>query len=208
MRNIRRLRKFLRYLVVKIGVTTAILLEATSRKIITKMMEKGFYLNTSKGPKKIYFAGAIRGDRIAAENMREIVSFMKSLGHIVLSEHVAQDNPKAVFSGRIGKKEKDVTERDIQLQDVKDVDESTHLVAEVTGVSTGTGIEIGHAEAKVIPGKRPKKILCLYLKEREASVSAMIRGMTKDRYPNVTVASYSTLKEAKEIILEFLNEPF
>jgi len=49
------------------------------------------------------------------------------------------------------------------------------------------------------------KVLCLYHKDREFFASPMIRGMTPDRYPNVTVRSYADIAEAKSLIKKFLE---
>ena len=41
---------------------------------------------------KIYFCGAIMGGRDSLPVFQHIVSRLKSLGHVVLSEHVADPN--------------------------------------------------------------------------------------------------------------------
>ena len=145
----------------------------------------------------VYFAGAIRGDRVAAEAMIALVDFLKELGVSVPSEHVRTVDPVKYFDEKIGKGSK-LSEEEIERQDTEWVNQATHLLAEVSGASTGTGIEISHARA------HGKKILCLYRKDRELVVSAMVRGMTKKRYPNVSIKTYTSLDEAKAFVKEFI----
>lgn len=88
---------------------------------------------------------------------------------------------------------------DIEKRDIAWLDQATHLIAEVTAPSIGTGREIEYARARKI------KILCVYKKEQEFFTSPMIRGMTQDRYPNVKVRSYESEDELRLIIKSFLS---
>lgn len=155
--------------------------------------------------KKVYFAGAIRGDRAMAETFREIIRHIQSQGLPVLTEHIAFEKPNEMLASKIGKAYADLTVEDIEQQDISWIDEATHVIAEVSGASTGTGREIEYARSKEHFGKTPAKILCLYHAEQEANVSAMISGMTPGRYPNITVRAYTDAANAKVIIDEFLN---
>lgn len=155
--------------------------------------------------KTIYFAGAIRGDRIMAETMQKIVSYIKDLGFIVLTEHVGTEDPIATFAGKIGKTKENLTAEDIEKQDIQWLDQSTHVIAEISGASTGTGREIEYARTKGNFGKMPAKILCVYRKDREFYASPMIRGMSEDKYPNIKIKSYKNTKGLKKIINEFLE---
>ena len=155
--------------------------------------------------KIIYFAGAIRGDRSLAHVMREIVEFVQSLGLAVLTEHVIADDPIATFAGKVGKEKADLLAEDVERQDIAWLDQATHVVAEISGASTGTGREIEYARTKGSFGKVNAKVLCLYHTEREFFASPMVRGMTPDRYPNVAVRSYADVAEAKSLIEKFLE---
>jgi hypothetical protein len=153
----------------------------------------------------VYFAGAVRGDRSLVQVMQEIIQFLKDLDLTVLTEYIGTDNPDTSLAGKVGKTREDLTDDDIEKQSMVWLDQATHLVAEVSGASTGTGREIEYARTKEDLGKVPTKVLCLYLKERQPFVSAMVRGMTRDRYPNVFVQAYADLEEAKSIIRKFLE---
>ncbi len=162
-------------------------------------------MNRNRSGKIVYFAGAIRGDRAVAGAMREIVEFIKQLNIPVLSEHIVADDPIGTYVKQMGKTKNELTADDIERQDIAWLDQSTHVIAEISGASTGTGreIEYGHMKGKF--GKVPAKVLCLYQKDREFFASPMIRGMDSDRYQNVVVRSYASLVEAKAIIKDFLQ---
>lgn len=154
--------------------------------------------------KIVYFAGAIRGDRVMAENIKEIIGYIKELGFPVLTEHVGTDDPIATFAEKIGKTKETLTAEDIESQDISWLDSATHVIAEISGASTGTGREIEYARAKGELGKTPARVWCLYRVDREFYASPMIRGMTNDRYSNVRIKPYKDIEEAKTIIQEFL----
>ncbi len=143
----------------------------------------------------VYFAGAIRGDRVVAETIKELIFWIKSQDIQVLTEHIADDSVS----------DKDSSAIEIEKRDIAWLDQATHVVAEISGASTGTGREIEYARTKEKFGKTPAKVLCLYQIEREFYASPMIRGMTSDRYPNVVVKSYSKIEEAKDIVQNFLQ---
>lgn len=153
----------------------------------------------------VYFAGAIRGDRAAADAMKAIVQHIKFLGFTVLTEHVVTDDPVAAFAGKAGIAKDALSAVTIERQDIAWLDTATHVIAEISGASTGTGREIEYARTKGALGKIPAKILCLYRTDREFFASPMIRGMTPDRYSNVSVRSYNDTQEAQEIVTEFLR---
>ena len=156
--------------------------------------------------KIVYFAGAVRGERVVTDVILEIISYIKELGFPVLTEHVGTPDPIATFAAKIGKTKDALTAEDVERQDIKWLDQATHIIAEISGASTGTGREIEYARTKGVLGKTPAKILCLYHIDREFYASPMIRGMGNNHYPNVLVKSYRDVQEAKEIIKEFLNQ--
>jgi hypothetical protein len=159
----------------------------------------------NKIDKIVYFAGAVRGDRVMIDTIKEIVAYIKEIGFPVLTEHVGTDDPNTILAGKIGKTKETLTAEDIEKQDIMWLDQATHIIAEISGASTGAGREIEYARMKSNFGKMPAKILCLYQIEREFYASAMIRGMDNNRYPNVIVESYKNTIEAKEIIQKFLQ---
>lgn len=155
--------------------------------------------------KIVYFAGAIRGDRVMANVIQEIIGYIKGLGFPVLTEHVGADDPIATFAGKVGKTKETLTAEDIENQDIAWLDQATHVIAEISGASTGTGREIEYARTKENFGKKPATILCLYREDREFYASPMIRGMDSARYPNVKIGVYRDIGEMKSIIERFLE---
>ena len=149
-------------------------------------------------PKKIvYFAGAMRGDRVVADNMKAMVIFIRDeLKYPVLTEHVVKDQPIESLPAE-----------EIEKRDINWLDTATHVIAEISGASTGTGREIEYARTKGTFGKTPAYILCLYRADLKEKASPMIRGMDQKRYPNVTIAGYDTMDMAKKLIKKFLVPP-
>ncbi len=154
----------------------------------------------------VYFAAAIRGDRAMANLVLDLINFIRQdLSIIVLTEHLASSDPNLVLATKLGKEKINLTVVDIENQDITWLDSATHFIAEVSGASTGTGREVEYARVKEHFGKVPAKVLCIYQIDKEAQVSAMIRGMSRESYPNVQVESYKDLFEAKDLIRDFLR---
>jgi len=122
---------------------------------------------------KIFFAGSIRSGRSMLSTYKEIIALLKKMGHIIMSEHVASE--------KLEEAEAKLTDEEIFRSDLRFIDESDCVVAEVTVPSTGTGYEICYAVAK---GKR---VLCVY--KEGTNVSAMVLG-NKD----IVAIPYSDLK--------------
>lgn len=159
----------------------------------------------SKQKSLVYFAAAIRGNRKREKDIISLINWLKENGAIVLTEHVGTNNPIETFARKIGKTKKSLTPGDIEKQDISWLNQTEYVIAEISGASTGTGREIEYARTKGKLGHKPAQILCLYRQKEEFSVSPMIRGMTKDRYDNVSIIAYHNLKHAKEIIKKFLK---
>lgn len=93
-------------------------------------------------PLKIYFACSIRGEQGGLEEKELIVGIMKDLGHNVLSEiFLTQDINQNESLGTL-------TPAQIFDRDIAWVKESDVVVADVTRVSLGVGIEIGYKLAQ------------------------------------------------------------
>ena len=60
-------------------------------------------------PKKVYFAGSIRGGRDYATLYTELISYIKSKNAIVLTEHIGDNN--------LLKQERALTDKEIYLRD-------------------------------------------------------------------------------------------
>ena len=142
---------------------------------------------------------------MAADTIARLIRYIKELGLPVLTEHVGADDPVGAFAAKIGTSKETLRALDVERQDIAWLDQATHVVAEISGPSTGTGREIEYARTKGFFDKVPAQILVLYHREREYFASPMISGMTPERYPNVIIRSYATLQEAKDLIREFLG---
>jgi len=136
--------------------------------------------------KKIYFSGSIRGGRQNIDIYHEIIEYLKSYGQ-VLTEYVGDH-----YLAQEG--EKHLTNQQIYKHDLAWLAKADLIIAEVTTPSLGVGYEIAMAV------ELNKPILCLYQPDKQKELSAMIAGC-----PNLTVACYKTLKQAKEAIDHFLS---
>lgn len=133
--------------------------------------------------KNIYFAGSIRGGRSDANIYKQLVEELKTYG-AVLTEHISLEEVSF-----------DLSDRHIHDRDLKWLSNSDILIAEVTTPSLGVGYEIGRAV------EMSKPVICLYRKEGEALLSAMIGGSSA-----VKVYNYADVEEAKEIFKEIFND--
>ena len=135
---------------------------------------------------KIYFAGSIRGGRRDRELYARIINFLKTYG-VILTEHIGNNE-----LSRDG--ENYLSDPSIYKRDMDFIRETDVLIAEVTTPSLGVGYEIGKAE------ELNKPILCLYRKNSEKNLSAMISGND-----NVKIGIYEKIDDAFQIIDDFLR---
>jgi nucleoside 2-deoxyribosyltransferase len=133
---------------------------------------------------KIYFSGSIRGGRNDRELYSQIIKLLSEYG-TVLTEHIGDSNLS--ISGEDGLDDKYIHDRDLNWLKEADV-----VIAEVTTPSLGVGYEIAKAEGL------NKPILCLYRKNDEKKLSAMIAG--SDR---LICKEYENIEELKLIFKEF-----
>ena len=136
-------------------------------------------------PKKVYFAGSIRGGRDDAQYYTDLITYIKSKNAIVLTEHIGDNN--------LLKNEKNLTDKEIYLRDINWMKEADLLIAECTRPSLGVGYELAFAE------KLGKPVNVLY-RNKECHLSAMISG---DEY--FKVFSYETKEDAFKIIDQILT---
>ena len=134
---------------------------------------------------KIYFAGSIRGARDEEKTYLRIIDYLGSFGD-VLTEHVGYQD--------VEKSEKNHSDIYIFERDVKWLESSDAMIADVTVPSLGVGYEIGFAETLNIP------ILCLYNPKNKKPLSAMITGNK-----NIIWKEYSSFEDAQMLIKNFLS---
>ena len=135
---------------------------------------------------RIYFAGAIMGGRENLPVYQHIVTRLKSLGHSVPSEHVA--NP------RVMQEEGSLPPGVVYERDVAWIRDSDAMVAEISTPSLGVGYEVACAL------QHEKPVLCLY---REGlAVSKMITGNTSAA---LSIATYRDTTQLDHLIDLFLS---
>lgn len=133
---------------------------------------------------KIYFAGSIRGGRDDKDLYQKLITYLNEYG-TVLTEHIGKST--LLETGETEPSDEWIFERDMKWIEQSDV-----LIAEVTTPSLGVGYEIGKAESM------GKNLLCLYRPQKGKRLSAMVSGNSK-----ANVQEYQTLEEAKQAIDKF-----
>ena len=107
----------------------------------------------------IYCAGPIKGNTTYQENYSLIVQIVESLGHMALSEISTKFHSSIPLNAK-----------QIYARDLKWLDGSKLMIAEVSGPSLGVGFEIAYALFhKKIP------VLAVY-NEQAGQISSMISG--------------------------------
>lgn len=133
---------------------------------------------------KIYCAGPIKGDKTFQNNYLELIKYVEALGHTALAELCGKFNASIPLS-----------DKQIYTRDLKWIDESKLLIAEISGPSLGVGFEIAYAVfVKKIP------VLAVY-HEQVTKVSAMITGCNT---PNLQVKKYKNIEDLQKIIRHFI----
>jgi len=132
----------------------------------------------------IYCAGPIRGDTAFRKYHIEIINYVESEGHTALSEIDGQ------FTSHVKLNDNQIFKRDIKW-----IESSNIMIAEISGPSLGVGFEISYALfVKKIP------VLALFNNEIE-NISAMITGCNSIL---LTIANYKNTEELKQIISTFI----
>ncbi len=133
----------------------------------------------------IYCAGPIRGDVSYQKFYAEIINHIEEEGHSALAE----------FNGKYSVSIP-LTEKQIYKRDLKWIDGSKLMIAEISGPSLGVGFEISYA---IFQRKIP--VLAL-VNSKVENVSAMLSGCDS---PLLTISEYSNLDEMKRIITEYIS---
>ncbi len=135
---------------------------------------------------RIYFSASITGGRGQAHIYPAIIKHLRQYGQ-VLTEFVADQTYTT-------QGEQQLTPKAIYRRDIDYIDQCDVLVAEVTVPSFGVGVEVARA------GMQGKPVLALYQPAQGRRLSAMIAGD-----PNVTVAEYRTIEDAKAAVERFFD---
>jgi hypothetical protein len=133
----------------------------------------------------IYCTGSKRGDAAYKKLHKDIILFTESLGHTVLAE--LSDK----FSSTIP-----LTDNQIYKRNLKWIDGSKLIVAEVSGSTLEVGFEIAYAILE-------RKIPALAILEGDAQISNMLSGCDS---PLLTIRKYHDPDEMKSIVQTFINK--
>ena len=134
----------------------------------------------------IYCAGPLKGDQTYHEFHKEIVEHVNVLGHTALSDLNSEFKPAFPLN-----------DHEIFNRDIKWLDRSKTVIAEVSGPSLGVGFEISYAIYK-------RKIPVLALVNNNAdNLSSMIMGCGSEL---LTIKRYSDSEELKKIISAFVKK--
>lgn len=132
----------------------------------------------------IYCAGPMRGNTTYHENYSEIVRVVESLGHTALSEKSSKFSSTVLLS-----------DKQIYTRDVKWIDGSKIMIAEVSGPSLGVGFEISYALfVKKIP------VLAVY-HSNAGQISSMISGCPN---PLLQLKKFSDIDDLTSSIKKFI----
>jgi len=134
----------------------------------------------------IYCAGPIRGNDTYKNSFKKIIEFVEGLGNTVLSE--LSDK----FSSTIP-----LTEKQTYKRDLKWIDGSKCMIAEISGPSLGVGFELSYA---IFQRKLP--VLALHNSEVQ-QISAMIVGCDS---PLLTIQKYRDDEDMKNLIKAYLTK--
>ncbi len=132
----------------------------------------------------IYCAGPIKGNKTYQENYSQLVEIVNSLGHTALSEMSSNFHSSIPLSSR-----------QIYARDLKWLDGSKLMIAEVSGPSLGVGFEISYALfVKKIP------VLAVH-HEQAGQISSMITGCNN---PKLIIKKYSNDDDLAQIVNSFI----
>ncbi len=169
----------------------------------------------NKKEKIIFFGGAIQGSLNKEETTaisKQFLETIKESGFQLFTEHTKELNffkSRESLEKKFGSLPTDELEyRNLVRNKLIEGIEGNicGAIFEVSTPSLGTGIEIAHAYLRPKLGLPPIPILALYRKDSWSNkLSTMIRGISKEIYPNFTVYDYTSIENGKLAIKEFLK---
>ena len=136
---------------------------------------------------RVYLAAPMLGVRDALPTVRAIAAKLAEEKHEILTPHVIEDTSDVDR----GLRPEDIYERDVRLLEASDV-----VVAEISYPSLGVGFEIAYALL------RGKKVVALCEEERLEKTSALIRGI---KQPNFKLIVYRNSEEATRKLIDELR---
>lgn len=145
---------------------------------------------------KIFFASPIRGDRSNLEMSKFIVELIKEFGHKVLTEHTVKEKE------RLMEIENNFGHTNVYQRDMDWLKECDLMIAEASAPSFGVGYEAGYLLGGVnSSNKKNRKVIILYDKKIENSVSALTVGNTDS---NAIVFGYESEEDIRQFLKNYL----
>jgi len=136
------------------------------------------------GVMNIYFGFTVAGDRSSIATARVIVELLESMGHVVLTRHLVQED--AWEADRL------ITPQQVYQRDMGWLAACDCLMAEVSGSSFGLGFETGY-----LLGATEKDAVLFYRREVESKISLLITG---NAHPRCTLVPYSDVEEIRAFV--------
>ena len=137
---------------------------------------------------KVYYSTSVRGALAnSKQNVRNQIDILNKHSAKVYNDHLGSDDPVVLDMGH-------TDDTDIFNADMKYIENSDVMVADITNPSLGVGFMIGHAVSI------EKRVLCLYDSTMCSKVSAMIAGNKR-----IVVKSYNDMISCEQHIIKFLN---
>jgi hypothetical protein len=137
-----------------------------------------------RGVMNIYFGFTVAGDRSSTAIARVIVELLESMGHVVLTRHLVQED--AWVADRL------ITPQQVYQRDMRWLASCDCLMAEASGSSFGLGFETGY-----LLGATEKDVVLFYRREVESKISLLITGNT---HPRCTLVPYSDVEEIRAFV--------
>jgi len=132
----------------------------------------------------IYCAGPIKGNTEFKDNYSKVVEVVESLGHTALSEMSKKFHSSIPLSPK-----------QVYARDMKWLEGSKLMIAEISGPSLGVGFEIAYALFV-------KKINVLALYSSDApNLSSMITGCNN---PKLSISKYTNADDLTKTINDFI----
>ena len=133
----------------------------------------------------VYIAGPIKGDTTYQNYYTKIIEFVESEGHTALAEMSGKFSTAFPLS-----------DAQIYRRDIKWIDGSKTMIAEISGPSLGVGFEIAYA---IFYRKIP---VLAVVNNKVQKVSSMLSGCDSKL---LTIARYEDETELKKVIKSYIS---
>ena len=137
---------------------------------------------------KVYFGFTVAGDRSTVDIARQIVDWLESRGHDVLTRHLVRDDARD--------QDRKLAAHQVYERDMRWLEAADLFIAEVSGSSFGLGFEAG----TVLAGSQ-KPVLLFHREDAAGRISLLITGNTHSR---CRVVPYHSFDQIEPVLTEAL----